>query len=161
MKLDRMWILGASLFATVTLAGVEPALSRAPVSRDVQRKLDRWLESRALQGLSVGVAVADLDTGDLVASHRPEEVLNPASGAKLLTTAAALKRLGASHSWSTSFALQGSSLIVTGGGDPKLLPEEIAPLIEEVSKKLQGLKIKRLDAIRLDVSRYDLSLIHI
>lgn len=155
MKLDRMWILGASLFATVTLAGVEPALSRAPVSRDVQRKLDRWLESRALQGLSIGVAVADLDTGDLVASHRPEEVLNPASGAKLLTTAAALKRLGASHSWSTSFALHGSSLIVTGGGDPKLLPEEIAPLIEEVSKKLQGLKIKRLDAIRLDLSRYD------
>ena len=159
MKLERTPKLGALVFAlvfaTTTLYDANRARARAPVSRDVQRKLDRWLEHRALSGLRVGVAVADLKSGELIASHRAHEVLNPASGAKLVTTAAALKLLGPTHAWFTSFGLSGSSLQITGGGDPKLLPEEIGPIIDKVAKKLKAQQIGQVDAIRMDLSRYD------
>ena len=159
MKLDRTRNLCALVlalaFAITTLPEIHRAEARAPVPRDVQRKLDRWLDHRSLNGLRVGVAIADLDSGELVASHQEREVLNPASGAKLLTTAAALNLLGPKHVWFTSFDLEGSSLLITGGGDPKLLPEEIAPIADAVTKKLRELKVTQIDAIRVDVSRYD------
>ena len=159
MKLDpsrnRVAILLALVFATTTPLGLTDVQARAPVPRDVQRKLDRWLEHRSLADLNVGVAVADLKTGELIASHQPREVLNPASGAKLITTAAALKLLGPNHSWSTEFSLRGDSLIVTGGGDPKLLPEELGPIMDGVSKELKALNVSRVSAIRFDLSRYD------
>lgn len=145
----------ATVLGITTLPLVQRAEARAPVSRDVQGKLDRWLTHQSLKGLNMGVAIADLKSGALIASHRAHEVLNPASGAKLLTTAAALALLGPQHAWSTSFDLLGSSLLITGGGDPKLLPEEIGPIIERVSKQLAAKEIRRLDAIRTDISRYD------
>jgi serine-type D-Ala-D-Ala carboxypeptidase/endopeptidase (penicillin-binding protein 4) len=159
MKLDRTRnpcaLVLALVLAITTLPPAQRAEARAPVSRDVQRKLDRWLTHRALKGVRVGVAIADLESGAMVASHQAHEVLNPASGAKLLTTAAALALLGPQHSWTTSFDLEGSSLLVTGGGDPKLLPEEIPPIVDQIAKKLHGHNVSRIDAIRINVSRYD------
>ena len=159
MKLDRTRnhcaLVLALAVAITTLPQAHRAEARAPVARDVQRKLDRWLDHRSLDGVRVGVAIADLESGALVATHREHEVLNPASGAKLLTTAAALKLLGPHHAWFTSFDLVGASLLITGGGDPKLLPEEIAPIVDQIAKKLKAQNVTRIDAIRVDVSRYD------
>src|SRR5215470_12821937 len=51
---------------------------------------------------SWGVKIASLDTGRTIFEHNPEKYFNPASNAKLYTTALALERLGADYRIKTS-----------------------------------------------------------
>ena len=100
-----------------------------------QAVLDRWLKSKALRGVDVGVSVRALADGAELASHRGAELFNPASGAKVLTTAAALLTLPPDTRWATTvhgvLDVQGVAqgpLRLVGGGDPKLLQAHVAAL---------------------------------
>src|SRR5437763_12830752 len=74
-----------------------------------------------------GIKIESLDTGKTLFEHNPQKYFNPASNAKLYTTALALDRLGADYRIRTSLyssvrpdtsgALKGD-LIVYGRGDP-------------------------------------------
>src|SRR5215813_6295496 len=78
---------------------------------------------------SWGVKIASLDTGRTIFEHNPEKYFNPASNAKLYTTALALERLGADYRIKTSVyssrrpdasgTLKGD-LTVYGRGDPTM-----------------------------------------
>ncbi len=86
---------------------------------------------------------------------------NPASAMKLVTTFAALERLGPAYTWSTEVFLDGplrpggatGNLWVRGGGDPYLV-------VEEYWKLLAGLRERGLQRIEGDLvfdgSRFDL-----
>ncbi len=66
--------------------------------------------------------------------------LNPASSIKLLTTYAGLLQLGPDYTWKTAFHLDGSltdgvldgDLVMVGGGDPKLVIEDLEVIIGQL-----------------------------
>ena len=121
--MPRCRLLGALLLAGMLAARadglpaeVELALQRARVPED-----------------ALGLVVVDLGNGSTVLSANPDRPMNPASLTKLLTTYAALERLGPAWSWSTPVWLQGrlqdgvleGNLVVKGSGDPTLVVERL------------------------------------
>lgn len=105
----------------------------------VQKVVDRWSKGKSLRGLSVGVSVVDAADGRQLAGRNADTQMNPASGTKLLTTAAALHVLPLRPSWETrlhgvvdSGQLKGPLRLV-GGGDPKLLIAHLKRLADAVS----------------------------
>ena len=56
----------------------------------------------------VAVYVRDLATGEVIASHRADAAVNPASTMKLVTTFAALRALGDDYRWLTEWKSEGS-----------------------------------------------------
>ena len=110
--------------AAALLLVATPSLA---TTHKAQKIVDRWSKGKSLRGLRVGVSVVDTADGRQIAGHNEQTQLNPASGAKLLTTAAALHLLPLPSPWETRLhgvlskgQLQGPLRLV-GGGDPKLL----------------------------------------
>lgn len=93
-------------------------------------------------------------------SHRAAVPVNPASIAKLATTFAALDLLGPAFTWTTPVFIDGTTrdgvlrgnLYLKGGGDPKLLTEQLWLLL----RRVQGLGIRSIDGdIVLDRSAFE------
>ena len=90
--------------------------------------LGRVLASSRLPGAKVGVHVIDLATGGTVFEHEPGLRANPASGVKLVTTAAALDHFGPDHRFFTEVlarphgpdGLLDGDIVLRGAGDPSL-----------------------------------------
>ncbi len=74
---------------------------------------------------------------------QPDVAMNPASVMKLVTTYAGLDLLGPGYFWKTRVYTQGSvrdgvlhgNLLIQGGGDPKLVRERLADLIDAIRAK--------------------------
>jgi serine-type D-Ala-D-Ala carboxypeptidase/endopeptidase (penicillin-binding protein 4) len=123
--------------------------------------LGKWLQSAGLHHKQVGVAVLDLASNTPVFLSNAEEPLNPASTMKVLTTYAALSLLGPSYRWRTQFFLGKplvgdvlpGDLIIKGGGDPKMVIEDVQELVLMLRQK--GLRDIQGD-ILLDASIYDI-----
>lgn len=103
--------------------------------------------------------VVPLDGGALQLAQREDAPMNPASTMKLLTTYAALSRLGPDYRWHTAvFASQAphagrldGDLIVRGDGDPSLVIERWWLLVQRV--RAMGVKDITGDLV-IDRSRY-------
>ena len=75
--------------------------------------------------------------------------MNPASTMKLLTTLSSLELLGPDYRWRTNVFTDGGirqgvlkgNLYLQGSGDPKLIPEELAKMMQA----LQNLGIQKID----------------
>jgi D-alanyl-D-alanine carboxypeptidase/D-alanyl-D-alanine-endopeptidase (penicillin-binding protein 4) len=122
----------------LSLAGLLGASPLYAKSSEAQNIVDSWLKGQALEGLEIGISVLDTSTKITVATHRDNAMLNPASGAKLFTTAAALHELELTHRWLTRLygrhsegGLEGP-LFFVGGGDPKLMPEHLRHFADEL-----------------------------
>jgi D-alanyl-D-alanine carboxypeptidase/D-alanyl-D-alanine-endopeptidase (penicillin-binding protein 4) len=84
-----------------------------------------------------GIAVVALDGRAPLIAHNAEQAFNPASTMKLVTTYAALSLLGADYRWNTALAMRGrlegdvlhGDLVLRGGGDPKLVIEDMTELV--------------------------------
>lgn len=126
-------------------ADVEAALARAKVPTD-----------------AVAALVVPLDApGTPRLTHRAQVPMNPASVMKLVTTLAGLELLGPAYTWTTAVHLHGpiregsleGSLLIKGGGDPKLVQERLWLLLRRVQQA--GVQRIRGD-ILLDRSAFDL-----
>ena len=81
----------------------------------------------------VAVVVQPLDAAAPVLSHNAEAALNPASVMKLVTSFAALNRLGPGYAWTTDVWADGTiadgvlngNLVIKGSGDPTLTLERM------------------------------------
>jgi D-alanyl-D-alanine carboxypeptidase/D-alanyl-D-alanine-endopeptidase (penicillin-binding protein 4) len=101
----------------------------------------------------IGIVVQDLDSGVALLSHGERRSFNPASAMKLVTTLAALDRLGPAHTWKTRVGVSGvvkdgvleGDLILQGGGDPALTQERFWTLLREIREK--GLREIRGDVV--------------
>lgn len=96
---------------------------------DLQRATDRLAADEQLAHGTLGVAVIDLGSGELLASANAGRSLVPASLLKVTTTATALEVLGPEHRFETRLAHTGTlgedgvlrgDLLIIGGGDPSL-----------------------------------------
>jgi D-alanyl-D-alanine carboxypeptidase/D-alanyl-D-alanine-endopeptidase (penicillin-binding protein 4) len=84
-----------------------------------------------------GMVVLPLDGGAPLAAHNAQLAFNPASAMKLVTTYAALSLLGPDYRWNTAVLMRGrlegdvlaGDLVLRGGGDPKLVIEDMVELV--------------------------------
>ena len=81
-----------------------------------------------VRSAGVSVAIADLETGEIVYARNPEQAETIASVTKMISSAAALHYLGPTYKFRTTFWRRGEvhdgnlvgSLLVVGGGDPNI-----------------------------------------
>lgn len=115
--------------ATLLLAVPLHAQPATDLSLDaVSERIDAVLQRDAYVGASWGIAVTDVNTGEVLYTHNAEKNFVPASNAKLLTSAAALEHLGPDYRYRTRVYVDGpvrdgtleGNLIVRGSGDPTL-----------------------------------------
>lgn len=106
--------------ATPVLAGVD-ASAPIPKAGVLQAQVDALVADPAL-GRTTGVLVTDRLTGEVLASHLPDEARAPASTAKLVTAAAALGTLDPRATLPTKVVAGATAdqIVLVGGGDMML-----------------------------------------
>ncbi len=105
-------------------------------------EVDRALRRARVPEQALVAVVQDANSGRTVLSLGSRQPVNPASLAKLITTAAALDQLGPAWTWATPVWLQGTlrdgvldgSLHIKGTGDPKLVLERLWLLLRRVQQ---------------------------
>jgi len=126
-------------------------------ARELAGMLKGIVQSSALGAARAGILVVRVDTGEVVYAHDPDALLNPASNVKLVTTAAALARLGPEFRFATEFLVDGGArgevktLTVRGKGDPTLVSERLWA----VASDLAHLGVRRVGELVLDESYFD------
>ncbi len=115
------------LFSLLWLAAPRRAAAQTPPS--LRAELVRLEQSAALRHAAWGVAIQRVDDGALLAAHQPDQALTTASTLKLLTTGAAMARLGPTFTYQTRLEAVGTLgadgtlrgyLCLRGSGDPAL-----------------------------------------
>ena len=106
------------------------ALAASPVwgAEDTAARVEAAIAANPVKGARVAVCVRRLSDGVEIVGKREREPLSIASNTKLVTTAAALWRLGADYQFQTRLVADGAleggllkgNLILIGGGDPNL-----------------------------------------
>ncbi len=134
----------------------EPAV----LSEDAMTTLAiRNLTLAGIDARAFGLVVQPLGEGRLRVDHQGTQPFNPASTMKLVTTHAALAMLGPDYRWTTRFHTTGllrdgvlhGDLVMQGGGDPRLLIEDLRALLGELRAK--GLHTIRGNLV-IDDSRF-------
>lgn len=137
--------------------------------------LSHILARPQLEGITVAVAVADAESGEMLFARRIDEPLAPASNMKLVTSAAALSLLGPDYHFRTRLlsaqppdarGVLSGDLVVMGGGDPCLRSDVLDPLgLPDPAQALAGLLVqagvKRIEgALVLDDGFLDREWVH-
>ena len=107
--------------------GFVPPARVTPLQR-LHSQIDLKLKDPVFDDSFWGVMVQSLGTGETLYQQNAEKFLMPASNMKLITAAAALKRLGAAYQYETSISTDGEirngvlegNLLITGNGDPTI-----------------------------------------
>lgn len=130
----RLAVAGAWL-----LAGA-PAWA-GPVPSGLPETVSQALQRAGIPDRHVAVAVMDAEPGgrDWIV-HNASDAMSPASVMKLVTTFAALDRLGPAFTWHTPVFVDGpvsegvlhGSLYIRGGGDPSLTSDRLRELLAQV-----------------------------
>ena len=117
---------GVFLISFCLVAGsAAHAMLPAPIAKAIRAK--------EVAGQSISIIAQPLSGEAPILAHQIELALNPASVMKLVTTWSALNILRPDYRWQTSAHLQGSligevlngDLVLKGGGDPKLVIEDL------------------------------------
>ncbi len=131
---------------------------RSSRSSDVRRldaELSGLLSRYHWRSARYSVLVVSLDTGDTLFAHWPDSLVAPASNLKLLTTAAALERLGPDYRFRTYLLTNGTvqdgvldgDLILYGTGDPGISDrfyDSKTKVFEELVDQLEARGIHRV-----------------
>jgi len=141
----RVGVLALSL--ALSLAGAPAVFARdqpqgtRPVQYEAspaaQAAVVAWLRAEALAPESVAMVALPVGGGAALIAHNASTPMNPASTMKLLTSYAALSTLGPDYRWRTGAFLRGrlhdgvldGDLVLRGGGDPKLVIEDLAQFV--------------------------------
>ena len=129
-----------------------PAFSFASVDEEgvilFRRSVTNILSNSCLRKNNYGIKIYSLDRGETLYEIRSKKLLIPASNAKVITTAVALKYLGPNYRFSTQIYTDGilenqvlkGNLYIKGSGDPKLVTEQLWLLVNE----LRNLPLKQI-----------------
>lgn len=132
---------GLGLLTVPSPAGATPVRPAATVTdAPLAAKLARVLKDSRVTKATVGVVVADSESGGELYTRSASTAISPASNMKLLTSAAALDILGPDHRFDTVVhapAQPGgdgtvSRLYLRGNGDPTLREADLKSLAEQV-----------------------------
>jgi len=137
-----------------------PCTARAELPADVAQALLR----AGIPESHVGIVVQEIGAPQPLLEHAAEQLFNPASVMKLVTTLAALDSLGPAHTFKTRVYSDGpliegvlhGNLIFLGGGDPSLTLERFWLMLRELRQR--GVREIRGD-VRLDTQYYQIDAI--
>jgi serine-type D-Ala-D-Ala carboxypeptidase/endopeptidase (penicillin-binding protein 4) len=121
----------------------------------LRTNLSQVLEHPARRAEEWSILAVSLDRGDTLFAHSPDRALAPASNMKLLTTAGALRYLGAEHRFTTYLYADGpirdgvlhGNLYLYGTGDPTLgtrFAERPAPALLALADTLSQLGVRAI-----------------
>ena len=135
--LERRTLL---VFLAATAAALPSSVRAEKADREtLRRSVEQLLQQPPLLGAHVGVEVQSLDDGSVVLSKNAEDLLNPASNTKLITSAAALLRLGPEYRFTTDYLAdrplrngRAGTLFVKGRGDPAVTTERLEGLVTDL-----------------------------
>lgn len=137
----------------------------------MRQQIDGILKTPALRKVRVGIEVLEANSGAELLNHNADAPFNPASNTKILTTAAAMSKLGTDYRYRTvllagpapsdkagesklSPGVLRGDLFVQGSGDPSLSPEGLA----ELAQRLHRAGIERVDGeVRIDNQLRDIA----
>lgn len=120
---NSLKVLSVLLFILATLSA-----SAQNATLSIRQKIAAWAATPSLATASIGYAVSDSRTGEMLMQSVPQQSLAPASVLKLVTTATALELLGPDFRFETTLKAVGSirndtlygDLHIIGGGDATL-----------------------------------------
>lgn len=130
------WIAALLMMgATLPAQAADRAVDRAAVKAAV----DAVLKQSPLHSGRVTLEVRSLDDGSVVYAHNPDDLLNPASNVKLVTSASALVLLGSDYRFETELLTSPEAtpekarvLYVRGKGDPTVTTEKLYGMVSEL-----------------------------
>ncbi len=150
----------APALATLSLLFV-PFSARAAdaATRELDGALKAIVDAGPIAAARAGIFVMDVESGQVLYARDADVLLNPASNVKLVTSAAALARLGPDFRFDTELYVDAGSadsssvraLHVKGKGDPSLVTERMWALAGE----LAHLGLRRVGDVVVDESFFD------
>lgn len=137
-----------SLQASPHRRSINPA-GIAEAARKLAGDAQRW-------GGTAGVMVLDTATGEVLASLNAHAAFNPASNAKLITAAAALRVLGPQHRFLTGLYGKPTGdrlgeVVLRGRGDPSIETADLRAMALE----LRASGIRKVNTIAVDQGYFD------
>ena len=137
------------MVAAACLGGWSPAHAEAEPRPADGAPLRAWLDAAGLAPDQVGAIALPLDGAPALVAHEATRPLNPASAIKLITSYAGLALLGHDFRWRTEARLRGplqagvlrGDLVLRGGGDPKLVIEDLAGFVA----RMRAAGLERID----------------
>ena len=113
------------LLSSILLISLQSSFAQPPI----QKKIDALAAHPDLVHGQLSVALMDVENNQLIAGHRADKTMIPASSLKVLVTGIALKKLGKDYRFKTELTYDGTitadgvlqgNLIIRGYGDPTL-----------------------------------------
>ena len=160
----RKWCRGSSSFLPCLFCGLMLAWGSAPVhaAQTLPTEVKSILQRAGVPDSGMRVVVQEVGNPRALLRWQPEQAFNPASLTKLLTTMAALERLGPAFNWSTPVWISGQirdgvlegSVYIKGQGDPSLVLERVWLLLRQLQQA--GVREIRGDIV-LDNSAFSAS----
>ncbi len=133
------WAMRVVAVIFVTLLLSPDCFAASPFAK----KVDKALKSSCIDRTRTAIRVVEIATGKAVYEHNATKPLIPASVMKLLTSAGALHYLTPGYRFKTKVYYSGrrhgrtieGDLVLKGGGDPKLTPEIVWRIVQEVKRR--------------------------
>ncbi len=111
-------------FAVLVTTSISITTIAAPLRADLASDVNAVLADKLLAKATVGVEIVALgdtpETSKVLLRRGSDKPLIPASNLKVITTAAALDKLGSSFRFETKLVRKGDDLAIIGDGDPTL-----------------------------------------
>lgn len=138
-------------------------MSSAALDQRLAKALGRQQDAEAY-----AIEVIEPNSGSVIYSHNAHKPLLPASNMKVVTTATALKCLGADFEYKTRVGLQNRALVVLGSGDPLLGDKSTDArserpngwIFEKIVAALRAQNIAEVNDILLDTTIFDDQRVH-
>ena len=135
---------------------------------DLAKRVNTVISQPSLKKVQFSIHIIKADSGRTVYSHNAREPLVPASNMKIITTAAALKFLGADYKYKTKVGLCDDTLVVIGSGDPLLGDKDIDAkysradgwIFENIIAALKQNDVKYIKDIVIDSGIFDDQRVH-
>jgi D-alanyl-D-alanine carboxypeptidase/D-alanyl-D-alanine-endopeptidase (penicillin-binding protein 4) len=127
--------------------------------KSLREQLDAVVQGLKIKGAKVGVVVYSVKSNQTVYGINEREQLLLASNTKLLTTSAALCRLGPEFKFRTSVGVVGNDLHVFAGGDPNLSgrfhDDDPTAIFREWGAKLKAAGVTKAGRLVLHAGIFD------
>lgn len=107
--------------------------------KELRESIDRILQDKILKNVSIGIQIIFQDSGEVIYEFGADQLLNPASNTKLITSAVALARLKPEYRFKTAVYIDKTShngttqnIYLKGFGDPDLSSENLWVIAKDI-----------------------------
>jgi D-alanyl-D-alanine carboxypeptidase/D-alanyl-D-alanine-endopeptidase (penicillin-binding protein 4) len=145
------------LASAALLTSILTLESQASPLQTIKTKIAQFLKRPGVRSADWGIQVLDPATSEVLLEVNPDKTFLPASVLKVVTTSAALEKLGPEFKYRTGVYTDGviepggaisGNLILVGRGDPNLFdsPNELfdRPALRELAENLRNLGVRKI-----------------